>query len=587
MAGKPPSLFQLLRRMPEFLNRPFLTVTLLVAPAIFLGVLPVFRAYGTRIAVEALTAGRATEFKRGAIVLIAAALTGRLLNLVHAKKRNDTAQDFAARQREMVVKSTLQIPLERYESLDRGDLVSRVTNDIGQASCLFTYLFRLMRLAVESVTSCVYMLVLEWRLGLAVAAVAIVIPILTGICSRSGGEKSAAFHKSVGDASTVALNTLEGVQVIKAYCAEEQAAGWFDMAAAKVFSAAMVYGTWVAKVQAWANGAVLYPYVVAFAYGGYLAYRGEVSLGSIMALVSLYGSLSGPVADMSKQWAYAARSLGAFNRVLEMVDMPAEADPKSSPGVGIPVEPAPASSPCISVNALSFSYGDGPPVLKDVSFSVDEGQLVVIVGKSGCGKSTLLKLLAGLYRPKPGTVFVKGFDAHYSSLSRVRPLVTYIPQEPYLFDGTIRDNLSLVLEGCAGEGYEGALRLVDALDFVREMPGGLDSHIGERGANLSGGERQRLCIARALLRDAPILLMDEPASSVDRESEARIWGVLNRLFVEKTCLVVTHRLDIARRAHAILVMDGGRIVERGTHEELMNKRRLYWALVTAEGGAVA
>lgn len=302
MAEKTPSLSRVLRRVPEFLNRPFLTISLLIAPALLLGVFPVFRAYGTRIAVEALTAGRVTEFRRGILILTAVVLTSRFLGFLHTKAREGTIQEFAGRQREVVVRSALEMPLEQYESLARGDLVSRVTSDIGQASYLFTYLLRLARLAVESVTSCVYMLMLEWRLGLAVAGAAIVIPVLTGICSRSGGEKSTAFHKSVGDASAVALNTLEGAQVIKAYCAEDQAAGWFEKAATKVFSAAMRYGKWVAAVQAWANGAIFYPYVIVFGYGGYLAYRGEISLGSIMALVSLYGSLSGPVADMSNQW---------------------------------------------------------------------------------------------------------------------------------------------------------------------------------------------------------------------------------------------------------------------------------------------
>jgi ABC-type multidrug transport system fused ATPase/permease subunit len=330
---------------------------------------------------------------------------------------------------------------------------------------------------------------------------------------------------------------------------------------------------------------MFYPFIAAFAYGGYLALSGALTLGTILALVNLCGTLSGPVADMSNQWAYAARALGAFGRVLEIVDRPPDADPALERES---VEQAgPDAERPVVVRSLSFSYTEGMPVLRGVSFEVPKGGLAVIVGRSGCGKSTLLKLVSGLYRPPPGSVFVGGLDVHYKAISLVRGKTTYLPQEPYLFAGTVRDNLELGKEHARDEEYRYALSLADALDFVSKTPLGMGAQVGERGGALSGGQRQRLCVARAVLRDTEILLMDEPTSSVDKKSEARIWQALDRLMVGRTCLLVTHRPAVVEKADLILVMDDGRIVESGTHGELFDRHGLYWMLCTGEGGGRA
>ena len=237
---------------------------------------------------------------------------------------------------------------------------------------------------------------------------------------------------------------------------------------------------------------------------------------------------------------------------------------------------------------MSFSYGYGSPVLQDVWMEVPAGSFCVLVGRSGCGKSTLLKLIAGLYEPPPGTLFLDGKDVTLGGHMSLRSLVAYVPQEPFLFPGTIRENLELgVVSGKPPTQEELRKSLVtgDALDLVENLPGGLDAVLGERGVNLSGGERQRLCLARTVLRDAPVLLLDEPTSSVDMESQTRILRALRRLASRRTCLLVTHRFDLAEEADLVFLMDAGRIIDSGKHQDLLERSELYRTLYAGEGSS--
>jgi len=232
-------------------------------------------------------------------------------------------------------------------------------------------------------------------------------------------------------------------------------------------------------------------------------------------------------------------------------------------------------------------YEPGVRVLDDVSFEVRRGQKVAVVGRSGCGKSTLMRILARLYRPEPGRVYISGLDMAYHRLSKLSAEVTYVPQEPFLFAGSVADNLALGTPESVGdpEGISSSVRrgleMAGALEFVLDHEDGLSAQVGERGSLLSGGQRQRLCLARGFLRGTPVLLLDEPTSSVDRETEA---GILARIASRKdlTCLIVTHRFEVAEVADLVLVMDSGRLVETGTHEELLERKGLYWALFTGE-----
>lgn len=443
------------------------------------------------------------------------------------------------------------------------------------------------------------MLTLNWQVALACALTGPVTLFVSGIISKPINKRSEDVQKSIGQVSSEALNALEGVQVIKSYLAEDEAEARFfkkasvaRQAATKMFSTFSLNATWMGI------GSLL-PFIVTFGYGGYMAVQGKLTIGGILALVNLCNHIGWPLASMGQSLADVRRSFGAFRRVTEIIDLPQDTDPaqvdqieqtpsgEATPGDTsggtLPEKAAQADEAKeaglpITVRDLSFEYVQSRPVLDDVSVEIPPGALVVLAGKSGCGKSTLIKILAGLYRPSPGTVFIGDRDLHYHA-SWARSVTAYLPQEPFLFSGSLRENLELAKPEASEEELRAALSVADALEYVGRDEDGLDRPVSERGSSFSGGERQRLCIARTLLKQSQVLLVDEPTSSVDRESEERIWSSLLRAMKGKTCVVATHRLDIAQRADLILVMDAGRIAECGTHADLYKPGTVYSSLM--------
>jgi ABC-type multidrug transport system fused ATPase/permease subunit len=441
------------------------------------------------------------------------------------------------------------------------------------------------------------MLTLNWQVALACALTGPVTLAVSGAISRPINKRSAEFQKAIGQASSEALNTLEGVQAVKSFLAEDSAERRFLAKASAVRLAAVKMASVFAGNAAWMGTGSVLPFIVTFGYGGYMAVQGRLTIGGILALVNLCNHLGWPLAGMGRSLANVRRSLGAFDRVMEILDLPRDVDPVPGEGdverhvierrrdLSRDVDIAGDAGPSITVRDLAFEYVPGAPVLKDVSLEIPPGSLVVLAGKSGCGKSTLIKILAGLYRPSPGTVFIGGRDLHYEA-GWARSVTAYLPQEPFLFSGSLRENLELAKPEAVEAELRQALSVADALEFVERDEDGLDRTVSERGTSFSGGERQRLSIARTLLKGGSVLLVDEPTASVDRESEERIWTSLLSAMKGKTCVVATHRLEIAERADLILVMDGGRIVERGTHADLYRPGSVYSGLVGETGGVV-
>jgi ABC-type multidrug transport system fused ATPase/permease subunit len=303
--------------------------------------------------------------------------------------------------------------------------------------------------------------------------------------------------------------------------------------------------------------------VLAIGFGGSAVLRGEMQLGSLVAFITLTRFLYEPVTRLHQlnQLVQAGRAAG--ERVFEILDEPQEPGQRES-------EPVPEITGDIRFEDVSFAYAKGLPALSNISFHARPGETIALVGATGAGKSTLVNLLARFYEFTSGEITIDDQPIRQFGLHSLREMIGMVTQESFLFNGTIRENLLLGKPEASDEELLGAAEAANARGFIDRLPNGLGSVVGERGVKLSVGEKQRLSIARALLKDPPILILDEATASIDTETERLIQQALENLMFDRTCIVIAHRLSTIVKAEQILVLDHGRIIERGTHSKLLS-----------------
>jgi ATP-binding cassette subfamily B protein/subfamily B ATP-binding cassette protein MsbA len=316
--------------------------------------------------------------------------------------------------------------------------------------------------------------------------------------------------------------------------------------------------------------------VVIVWYGGWLYLQHRASIGDIMAFQWYTFLLLNPVWNIVNSFSELQRSLAAMERVFEVLGMPPD---KPDPPDAVA---APAHVAEIRFEHVEFEYRPNTPVVRDVDVTVPSGSVVALVGRSGAGKTTVTDLVARFHDPTRGRIVLNGVDIRRVKLDTYRNLLAVVQQDVFLFDGSVRDNIAYGRLDASDAQVEDAARRANAEEFIVKLPQGYDTFVGERGVKLSGGQQQRLAIARAILKAPEILILDEATSNLDTESEQLIQASMGDLLAGRTTFVIAHRLSTVRRADLILLMEEGRVIERGTHESLMAQRGVYYAMVVRQ-----
>jgi subfamily B ATP-binding cassette protein MsbA len=375
--------------------------------------------------------------------------------------------------------------------------------------------------------------------------------------------------------------SFSGIRVVKAYRAERREALVFSKGAHRLYRNVAKTMTGFAGVSAFSTLLLGIVGVAIMWIGSNEVLAGRMTLGSFFSFTLYLGMLVGPVVQMVSIGSQITEAFAGLERIREIRDESREDEGDAA------LEPLPRIVGHVEFDDVSFEYEEGVPVLKNVSLAARPGTSTALVGPSGAGKSTLIGLVAAFYRPTSGVIRVDGRDLSHVRLADYRAQLGVVFQENFLFDGTVMENIAYARPDASREDVLQAARIARCDEFVRELPDGYDTIVGERGVKLSGGQRQRVAIARAVLADPRILILDEATSSLDSESEAAIQEGLGELMKGRTTFVIAHRLSTIRNADAILVLEGGRIVERGSHRDLLARGGRYFDLYTRQHGLEA
>jgi len=470
------------------------------------------------------------------------------------------------------------LELAYFEDASTGGLMSVLNDDVNQ-------LERFLDVgANEIIRTAMNVLLVGLVFFLASPTLAVLaflpIPVIIGgslLYQRRLTPRYARVRERVGALSGSLANNLGGIATIKAFTAE-------DREVARIGAESEAYRAANAEAIRFSSAfvplirvAILIGFTFTLLVGGRMALNGTLEVGLYSVLVFMTQRLLWPLTRLGEVFDLYQRGMASTRRILDLLGV----RPAIQPGARDLPQPAAGA---IRFEDVRFGYATGPPVLHGVDIDVPAGETHAIVGLTGSGKSTIVKLLLRFYEPTSGRVTVDGVDVRELSFTSLRGAVGLVSQDTFLFDGTVRENIAYGRTDATGEQIERAARLAEAHEFIETLAEGYDTVVGERGQKLSGGQRQRLAIARAILRDPAILILDEATSSVDNETEAAIQRSMEVVSVDRTTLVIAHRLSTVRGAHRIHVLEHGRIAESGTHEELLREGGLYAALWRVQTG---
>jgi ABC-type multidrug transport system fused ATPase/permease subunit len=463
-----------------------------------------------------------------------------------------------------------RLDLSFFDSQQTGQLMSRATVDLQSIRFFLGYgLVFITQSMLTIVLAAVVMVALNPLLALLAlvpAPFVILIASRYNLISRPAQQE---VQQRIAELTAEAEENVSGIRIVKAFAREEHQLHRFQRSVDRVFDQS-IYST---RLQAFFSPLIgLLPQIgvaLVLLIGGREVIDGNLSLGSFVAFYTYVVMLAGPTRSLGMAMGMAQRAVASGNRMFEILDRePAIQSPPGAPAL-------PAGGGAVALHGVTLRYDGSGPALTDVELEVEAGRTVALVGPSGAGKTSLVGLVARLYDPSEGSVLVDGADVRSVDVGSLRSQIAFVADDSFLFTDTVAANIAYANQGASMEAIEAAARRAQADAFIRELPDGYETRVGERGLTLSGGQRQRVAIARALLADPRILILDDATSSVDATTETAIKAGLQEAMAGRTTLIIAHRLSTISLADEVVVMDGGRIVDRGTHEELLEGCSFY------------
>ena len=472
--------------------------------------------------------------------------------------------------REVMFRKFQRMPMAYFDKHQTGETMSYITNDVSAIqSALVDQLIEMVTEGSILIGSIVMMVYLDWKLSLLTLIVIPLVGQAMKIFGRKLKRNGTVIQERAAEITSLLQESISSIRVVKSFVREEYEIKRFIDQNILNFQAAMknVQLTSLLTPTVEFLAAVSVTFIVGF--GGYEVVNGQMTAGALVAFLTYAVNLANPVKRLARVYGNLQRAMAAVDRVFAVIDLPEPIRDKEG------AKDLPKIEGHVKVEHVTFGYKEGVNALEDVSLEVKPGQMIAFVGPSGAGKSTIANLIPRFYEINSGAISIDGQDIRDVTVASLREQIGIVPQETMLFSTTVMENIRYGRLDATDEEVIEAAKAANADVFIRELPQGYDTPIGERGLNLSGGQRQRMSIARAILKNPRILILDEATSALDTESEKIVQAALDSLMVGRTSFVIAHRLSTIFNADQIYVIDGGRIKEHGSHEELLAKNGLY------------